>query len=44
MPFGIGNYEAKIIEKLRAQRGPGESYSEAIIWLAAVGHESLNGS
>jgi hypothetical protein len=27
-----------------AQRGPGESYSDAILRLAAVGHEPLNGS
>jgi hypothetical protein len=27
-----------------ALRGPGESYSDVIIRLAAVGHKSLNGS
>jgi hypothetical protein len=29
---------------LGALRGPGGSYSDVIIRLAAVGHESLNGS
>jgi hypothetical protein len=27
-----------------ALRGPGESYSDVILRLASVGHESLNGS
>jgi hypothetical protein len=36
--------DARIVDKLSAQRGPGESYSDAIIRLAAVGHESLNRS
>jgi hypothetical protein len=31
-------------DKLAALRGPGESYSDGIIRLAAVGRESLNGS
>jgi hypothetical protein len=25
-------------------RGPGENYSDVILWMAAVGHESLNRS
>jgi hypothetical protein len=33
-----------VLNRLRLLRGPGESYSDVIIWLAAVGHESLNRS
>jgi len=32
------------MDKLRALHGPGESYSDVIIRLEAVGHVSLNGS
>jgi hypothetical protein len=32
------------VNKLRAMRGPGESYSDVILRLAAVGRESVNGS
>jgi hypothetical protein len=32
------------VNKLAAMRGPGESYSDVIIRLAAVGHESLSGN
>ena len=35
--------EPHVLSKLRALRGPGESYSEVIVRLAADGHESLNG-
>jgi hypothetical protein len=34
---------AALGRKLAAMRGPGESYSDVILRLAAVGHESLNG-
>jgi hypothetical protein len=34
--------EASAVNKLRAVRGKGESYSDVILRLAAVGHESLN--
>ena len=36
--------EPHVVAKLRAMRGPGESYSEVILRLAAVGRASLNGS
>jgi hypothetical protein len=32
----------QVVNKPRALRGPGKSYSDVIIRLAAVGHESLN--
>ena len=35
--------EERWINKLHALRGHGESYSDVILRLAAVGHESLNG-
>jgi hypothetical protein len=36
--------EERWINKLKALRGPGESYTDVIVRLAGVGHESLNGS
>jgi hypothetical protein len=36
--------EPSLVNRLRAMRGPGESYSDVIIRLASGGHESLNGS
>jgi hypothetical protein len=36
--------EDRWLDKLKAMRGPGENYSGVILRLAAVGHESLNGS
>ena len=36
--------EPHVLNKLHALRGPGESYSEVVLRLAAVGHESLNRS
>ena len=36
--------EPHIVDKLRHLRGSGESYSDVFLRLAAVGHESLNGS
>jgi hypothetical protein len=36
--------EPHVLNKLRALRGKGESYSDVILRLAAIGHESLNGS
>jgi hypothetical protein len=36
--------EPRWVDKLARLRGPGESYSDVIIKLAAVAHESLNGS
>ena len=36
--------EPHVLNKMRTLRGPVESYSDVIIRLAAVGHESLNGS
>jgi hypothetical protein len=34
--------EARWVDKLSAIRSPGESYSDVILRLAAVRHESLN--
>jgi hypothetical protein len=43
---GNGGYlvalERRILDRLPAVRRSGESYSDAILKLAAVGHESLN--
>ena len=36
--------DIRVVDRLRALRGPGESYSDVIVRLAAVGHESLDGS
>jgi hypothetical protein len=36
--------EPHVLNKLRTLRVPGEGYSDVILRLAAVGHESLNGS
>jgi hypothetical protein len=36
--------EPHVLNKLRLMHGPGESYTDVILRLAAVGHVSLNGS
>jgi hypothetical protein len=36
--------DIRVVDRLRALRGPGESYSDVIVRLAAVRHESLSGS
>jgi hypothetical protein len=36
--------DVRVVDRLSALRGPGESYSEVILRLAAVGQEALNRS
>ena len=36
--------DPNVVNRLRAMRGPGESYSDVIMRVASAGHESLNGS